>query len=284
MLKVKTVRRAALAVTTAFAASGAIGLHAAQAPDPQPWIHLDMTGEQANMNLNLPLTAIEAALALAPEAIVNRDGQLQLGGEREIPVAAIREVWNQMRGAGDIEFANIQDGRQSIRVAREGDTIVVNVTGTDDDDAESDPDAESGRDAGQDRADAGRGRDAEHARAEQDRADAGRGRDAEHARAEQDRRGRRGRAGDAEQDRRGRRGRAGDAEHGRGARRRGRGMVGEVQIRVPVTVVDALLSGAGDTLDVRAAIQELSALRGEMVQVIQPDARIRVWIDESPTQ
>ena len=157
MLKVKTVRRAALAVTTAFAASGAIGLHAAQAPDPQPWIHLDMTGEQANMNLNLPLTAIEAALALAPEAIVDRDGQLQLGGEREIPVAAIREVWNQMRGAGDIEFANIQDGRQSIRVAREGDTIVVNVTGTDDDDAESGPDAESGRDAGQDRADAGRG-------------------------------------------------------------------------------------------------------------------------------
>ena len=265
MLKVKTVRRAALAVTTAFAASGAIGLHAAQAPDPQPWIHLDMTGEQANMNLNLPLTAIEAALALAPEAIVDRDGQLQLGGEREIPVAAIREVWNQMRGAGDIEFANIQDGRQSIRVAREGDTIVVNVTGTDDADAESDPDAESGRDAEQDRADAGRGRDAEHGRAEQDRADAGRGRDAEHAR-------------------RGRRGRDGDAEHGRGARRRGRGMVGEVQIRVPVTVVDALLSGAGDTLDVRAAIQELSALRGEMVQVIQPDTRIRVWIDESPTQ
>ena len=252
MLKVKTVRRAALAVTTAFAASGAIGLHAAQAPDPQPWIHLDMTGEQANMNINLPLTAIEAALALAPEAIVDRDGQLQLGGEREIPVAAIREVWNQMRGAGDIEFANIQDGRQSIRVAREGDTIVVNITGTDDEDAESGPNAESGRDAGQDRADAGRGRDAEHGRAEQDR--------------------------------RGRRERAGDAEHRRGARRRGRGMVGEVQIRVPVNVVDALLSGAGDTLDVRAAIQELSALRGEMVQVIQPDARIRVWIDESPTQ
>lgn len=263
MLKVKTVRRAALAVTTAFAASGAIGLHAAQAPDPQPWIHLDMTGEQANMNLNLPLTAIEAALALAPEAIVDRDGQLQLGGEREIPVAAIREVWNQMRGAGDVEFANIQDGRQSIRVAREGDTIVVNVTGTDDEDAESDRDAGRDRDAGHD---AGGGRDAEH-----DRADAGGGRDPEHGRR-------------AEHDRRGRRGRDRDAEHGRDGRRRGRGMVGDVQIRVPVNVVDALLSGAGNTLDVRAAIQELSALRGEMVQVIQPDTRIRVWIDESPTQ
>jgi hypothetical protein len=222
--KVTTVRRMALAVMTAFVASGAaIGLHAAQAgQDPQPWIHLDMTGEQANMNLNLPLAAIEAALALAPEAIVDSEGQLQLGGQREIPVVAIREVWNQMRGAGDIEFANIQDGRQSIRVAREGDTILVNVTGQDGDGAEHEGDADED--------------DAEH-------------RDGDHEHAEHDR----------------------DA-------------IGEVQIRVPVSVVDALLSGTGETLDVRAAIQELSSLRGEMVQVIQPDARIRVWIDESPTQ
>ena len=225
MIKAKTVGRTALALMAAFVASGAaIGLHAAQAQDPQPWIHLDMTGEQANMNLNLPLAAIEAALALAPEAIVDSEGQLQLGGQREIPVVAIREVWNQMRGAGDVEFANIQHEGQSIRVAREGDTILVNVTGTDDeDDAGQEGDAESDED------------EAEH----------------DHDGDEHDR------------DRRG---------------------IGEVQIRVPVRVVDALLSGAGETLDVRAAIQELASLRGEMVQVIQPDARIRVWIDESPTQ
>ena len=225
MIESKTVGRTALAVMTAFVASGAaIGLHAAQAQQgPQPWIHLDMTGERANMNLNLPLAAIEAALALAPEAIVDGDGQLQLGGQREIPVVAIREVWNQMRGAGDVEFANIQEGRQSIRVAREGDTILVNVTGTDDEDAEHEGDADEG--------------DAEH-------------RDGEH-----------------------------EGDDGRD-----RGVIGEVQVRVPVSVVDALLSGTGETLDVRAAIQELSSLRGEMVQVDHPEARIRVWIDESPTQ
>lgn len=239
MIKVTTVRRAALAVMTAFAAAGAaIGLHAAQAQQgPQPWIHLDMTGERAdmNMNINLPLAAIEAALALAPEAIVDGDGQLQLGGRREIPVAAIRAAWTQLRDAGDIEIANIQNGGQSIRVAREGDTLLVDVIGTDEDDAD-----EGGADD-----------DAGH-RGDDD--------DAEHDRD---------RDGDRD-----------DAERGRGRR----GSIGEVQIRVPVTVVDALLSGDGETLDVRSAIQELSALRGEMVQVIQPDARIRVWIDESPTQ
>ena len=235
MIKSKTVGRTALAVMTAFVASGAaIGLHAAQAQqDPQPWIHLDMTGERANMNLNLPLAAIEAALALAPEAIVDSEGQLQLGGQREIPVVAIREVWNQMRGAGDVEFANIRDGRQNIRVAREGDIILVNVTGTDDEDAEHEGDADEDG--------------AEHRDGDRD--------EGEHE-------------GDRD-----------DAEHDRD-----RGVIGEVQVRVPVSVVDALLSGTGETLDVRAAIQELSSLRGEMVQVVHPEARIRVWIDESPTQ
>ncbi len=218
MSKATTVGRTALAVMTALVASGAaIGLHAAQAQDPQPWIHLDMTGERgANMNLNLPLAAIEAALAMAPEAVVDGDGQLQLGGERQIPVTAIRAAWAQLRDAGDLEIANIRDGRQSIRVAREGDTILVDVTGTDD--------GGEGEEGGHDD-------DADHDGPDRDR-----------------------------------------------------DFVGEVNVRVPVSVVDALLSGTGETLDVRAAIQELAALRGEMVQVDHPDGRIRVWIDESPTQ
>ena len=225
MIKATTVRRAALAVMAAFVASGAaIGLQAEQSQQVQPWVHLDMTG-QTTMSLNLPLAAIEAALAMAPEAIVDGDGQLQLGGDHEIPVAAIRAAWSQLRDVGDVEIANIQDGRQSVRVAREGDTIVVDVTGTDDED-EGDTD------------------EAEH---EDHVGEEGAGRDG-------DRRG------------------------------RGRDFVGEVQVRVPVSVVDALLSGAGETLDLRAAIQELSSLRGEMVQVNHPEGSIRVWIDESPTQ
>ena len=235
MSKATTVGRAALAVMTAIAVSGAaIGLNAAQGQEPQPWIHLDMTGERgANMNLNLPLAAIEAALAMAPEAVVDGDGQLQLGGDRQIPVTAIRTAWSQLRDVGDVEIANIRDGAQSIRVAREGDIILVDVTGTDD-----------GDDAGEGGA---------------DQEDAGHDGDAE-------------RDGDD------------DNDHDGGDRRRGRRDIGDVQVRVPVSVVDALLSGSGETLDVRAAIQELASLRGEMVQVDHPDGRIRVWIDESPTQ
>ena len=168
-----------------------VGTQAAQ-QGPEPWIHIEIDREgDDHVNLNLPLAAIEAALALAPESIV-RDGQLQLG-QQEVPVAAIRGMWQELRNVGDAEFATIQHEGNNVRIAREGDTILVRVSNEDDD--------------GED-----------------------------------------------------------------------------VRVEIPVPVVDALLSGEGDMLNVRAAIQELSTMRGEMVRVIEANNNIRVWIDESPTQ
>jgi hypothetical protein len=56
-----------------------------------------------------------------------------------------------------------------------------------------------------------------------------------------------------------------------------------VQIRVPVGVMDALLSGDGDQLDVRAAVDGLKDLKdGEIVRVEGGGDFVRVWIDDSP--
>ena len=195
-MRSQNFRSAVLLMTlmTFVASAAVLGMQAVQQePESQPWIHVEVSGERANMNLNLPLTVIEAALALAPDAIV-QDGQLQLGDEHEIPVAAIRDLWRELRIAGDAEFATIQHEGQDVRIALEGDTILVNVNAQD-----------------------------------------------------------------------------ADADE-------------QVQVEVPVPVVDALLSGEGETLNVRAAIQELSTLRGEMVRVIESDNNIRIWIDENPAQ
>ncbi len=54
------------------------------------------------------------------------------------------------------------------------------------------------------------------------------------------------------------------------------------EMRLPVAVVDALLSGDGDSLNLRAALDRLSELRGDIVRVREDDRRIRVWIDEVP--
>ena len=54
----------------------------------------------------------------------------------------------------------------------------------------------------------------------------------------------------------------------------------KVHVQVPVGVVDALLSGEGKELNLKAAISELKGLRGDVVRVDADDARVRIWIDE----
>lgn len=59
----------------------------------------------------------------------------------------------------------------------------------------------------------------------------------------------------------------------------------QVLVEVPVEIVDALLEGEGDELDVRGALQKLSeTTRGQIVSVRDGETEVRVWIDESATQ
>ncbi len=59
---------------------------------------------------------------------------------------------------------------------------------------------------------------------------------------------------------------------------------GEVRIEVPVSLVDALLSGEGDNVNLQAAVAELQKRRGDIVRVSEPDNQVRIWIDEQNTQ
>ena len=181
-----------LVMTTLVASAATIGRPATQ-QEPEPWVHVEVTSDGGtNMNLDLPLAAVTAMLALAPETIV-QNGEFQFGSSYQVPVAAIREMWRELRDVGDVEFVTIQYEGQDVRIARAGETILVNVSDSDGDDE-------------------------------------------------------------------------------------------SVRVEIPVPVVDALLSGDGDTLNVGAAIEELSMLRGELVRVIESDNNIRIWIDESPTR
>lgn len=59
---------------------------------------------------------------------------------------------------------------------------------------------------------------------------------------------------------------------------------GEVRVEVPVSLVDALLSGEGDTVNLQAAVNELKKRRGDIVRVHDEDSHVRIWIDEQNTQ
>lgn len=53
-----------------------------------------------------------------------------------------------------------------------------------------------------------------------------------------------------------------------------------VNVRIPVAVVDALFSGPGDQLNLRAAFEALAAHgEGELVTVTDHDETVRVWVD-----
>ncbi|MDE2906954.1 MAG: hypothetical protein OXQ28_12830 [Acidobacteriota bacterium] len=57
-----------------------------------------------------------------------------------------------------------------------------------------------------------------------------------------------------------------------------------VDVQLPIVVVDALLSGDADTLNVRAAVERLGELRGDIVRVTEDERQIRIWIDEVASQ
>jgi hypothetical protein len=60
---------------------------------------------------------------------------------------------------------------------------------------------------------------------------------------------------------------------------------GEVRVEVPVSLVDALLSGEGEEVNIEAAVAQIKSRRGDIVRVRDEDgSHVRIWIDEQNTQ
>jgi hypothetical protein len=60
----------------------------------------------------------------------------------------------------------------------------------------------------------------------------------------------------------------------------------EVRVEIPVALVDAILSGEGEEINLEAALMELQNQRGNIVTVREKNTSVRVWIDETnaPTE
>jgi hypothetical protein len=60
-----------------------------------------------------------------------------------------------------------------------------------------------------------------------------------------------------------------------------RGDGDDVQARIPVVVMGALLSGSGDQLNISAALRELARFgEGELLTVTGRDEKVRIWLDD----
>ncbi len=62
------------------------------------------------------------------------------------------------------------------------------------------------------------------------------------------------------------------------------GSTTDVSIRIHLSIVDALLSGEGEKLDILAAIKALGEnARGDLVVVNEEDESVRIWVDDKNT-
>ena len=145
-------------------------------------------GGDFDANINLPLSAVEPLLSLVPHGALS-DRLLDMAGD-EVNVGAMRDLWRAIAGVGEAEFVAVDGEDETVRIARTGDQINVQVEECDKDGGET------------------------------------------------------------------------------------------VDIRIPVAVVDALLSGDGETLNVHAAVEQLGELRGDIVRVNGGEHQVRVWIDD----
>lgn len=178
----KHLAAAALALTLLAASAVAQG---------SPWLHVevrDNSNDKAeSVNVNVPFSLARIAMRAIPQKVLEKTtSKLK---DKDINIADIREMWTELRNAGDAELVTVDDADQTVRTVREGDRIRVRV--------------QSKKEDGE-----------------------------------------------------------------------------KVGVDLPVSVVDALFSGTGDELNIPAAIGQLEAVRGDVVNVTDKDQTVRVWIDE----
>lgn len=94
-------------------------------------------GGDFNVNINVPLSAVEPLLGLVPHRILS-DGRLTVAG-RDMPIdmGAVRGLWRVIADSGDAEFITVDSEDATVRVSRAGEWMLVKVEECDEDGGET---------------------------------------------------------------------------------------------------------------------------------------------------
>jgi len=125
-MKKATLLTLALLGIVLLPAAGLAGTKAAASDEP--WIHIEVKergGDDAAINVNLPLALAEAALTAVSDDVTTHMHLDQRHGD--LSVSDLRRMWNAMEDAGDAEFVTVEDGGETVRIYREGEFVFVKV-------------------------------------------------------------------------------------------------------------------------------------------------------------
>jgi hypothetical protein len=175
--------------------AGLGGATSLAAPADGRWIHIrvvDGDDRQTNVKVNMPLSAL-ITMADSIEDDHFKDGHVTIGHEG-IDAAKLREAWQSVRNAKDMNFITVESDDETVKVAKSGRFMIAHVH---------------------------------------------------------------------------------DSRNGKGADGE------QVQVRVPLEVVDALLDAPDGQFNVKSALEALAAQHtGDLVTVTDGSSRVRIWIDD----
>jgi hypothetical protein len=101
---------------------------AASADTATPWVHVrvEEAQKESRVNVNLPLSVVEAVLEATPE-ILESQGKVHIGRHHGMKIEDVRRVWKELAAAGDAELVTVEDEDETVKVWREGDQVHVRV-------------------------------------------------------------------------------------------------------------------------------------------------------------
>jgi hypothetical protein len=155
------------------------------------WLHVrvDSRDEGEQVRVNVPLSLVEAVLPLIDEEDIELNGRIRLDGA-DLEIEEVVAFLKAVRDAEDGVYVTIEDRDDTVRVAKEGKYLLVDVP-------------------------------------------------------------------------------------------EGRSRPETVRVRIPIRVLDALVSGKSGELDIMAGIRALGEEgEGEIVAVSEDDSEVRVWVDQ----
>jgi len=122
-------RKAGWALAGALVLAAGLGFGLA-APADGKWIHIrvvDRDDRQTNVKVNMPVSAL-ITMADSIEDEHFSGGHARIGHEG-IDAAKLREVWQSLRNAQDMDFITVESNDEVVKVAKSGRFMIARVRG-----------------------------------------------------------------------------------------------------------------------------------------------------------
>src|SRR5262245_55597092 len=103
-----------------------------ETPGVRAWVHIRVEehGRGSKVSVNLPLSVVDAAIQADPDKVISQ-GHIHLGhfrdDDRDLSVSDLRKAWSELKATGDAEFVTVEEENEKVRIAREGNLVLVRV-------------------------------------------------------------------------------------------------------------------------------------------------------------